>query len=225
MNYPHAILHFVFTIVIYLGLPLLGWGLGGLQGFFSDPARVGFALLTGLGAILAAYQGLVIPEGQGQKEKRVARQSIFLLVFGLLGMALLFLLPFCDRQSIAVMPESQGLRLLGLAFSILGGAIMFGSVLNLGRQYSAQVTIQEEHQLITGGLYRFIRHPRYLGLEMMVLGFALVFRAWIGVAADLILLAALVWRISDEEKMLRREFGPSWEAYSHRTWRLLPGIW
>ncbi len=59
----------------------------------------------------------------------------------------------------------------------------------------------------------------------MVLGYALVFRAWAGVAADLILLVALLWRISDEEKMLRQEFGESWEAYCQRTWRLVPGIW
>ncbi len=163
MNYPHAVLHFVFTLVIYLGLPLLGWGLGDLKGFFSDPARMGFALLTGLGAIQAAFQGLVIPEGQDRKEKRVARQTVFLVVFELLGMALLILLPFCDRRGIAAMPESQGLRFLGLALSLLGGGFMFGSVLSLGRQYSAQVTLQEEHKLISNGLYRFIRHPRYLG--------------------------------------------------------------
>ena len=82
-----------------------------------------------------------------------------------------------------------------------------------------------EHRLITGGLYRFIRHPRYLGLLVMLLGFALVFNTWVGAAADLALLAALLWRISDEEKLLQREFGPAWEAYARRTPRLIPGIW
>ncbi len=187
--------------------------------------RLGFVLLTGLGAVLAAYQGMVIPEGQDRKEKRVSRQTVFLAVVELLGMALLILLPFCDRRGIATIPESQGLRLVGLALSIVGGGGMFWSVLNLGRQYSAQVTIQEDHQLITNGLYRFIRHPRYLGLIVMGLGYALVFRAWAGIAADLILLVALIWRISDEEKMLHQGFGESWEAYSRRTWRLVPGIW
>ncbi len=175
MNYTHAVLHFMFTLVIYLGLPLLGWGLGDLKGFTSDPARMGFALLTGLGAILAAHQGMVVPEGQDRKEKRVFRQSVFLGISELLGMALLILLPYCDRRGIVAMPESQGLRLGGLAFSILGGGLMFWSVLNLGRQYSAQVTIQKEHQLITEGLYRFIPFPLLVCSKAQVIKFQKIF--------------------------------------------------
>jgi protein-S-isoprenylcysteine O-methyltransferase Ste14 len=218
-------IHFVFTLLIYLGLPLAGWGLGDLKGFFSDPARLGLALFIFLSAILAAYQGMVIPEGQDLKEKRVARQTIFLAVVQLLGMALLVLLGYSDRRGIAVMPENRAVRDLGLGLAILGGGIMFWSVLNLGRQYSAEVTIQTDHRLVTTGLYVTIRHPRYLGLIILVLGSALVFRSWIGVAADIVLLAALLWRISDEEKLLQREFGFQWEAYCRRTKRLLPWIW
>jgi len=225
VNYAHAIVHLLLTPLVYLGLPLLGWGLGDLAGFFASPARLGYAALTGISALLAAYQGLVIPEDQGQKQKRVTRQTAFLVGAELLGMGLLFVVPLCDRAGFAPVSAAPGTRLLGLALSIAGGAVMFGSVLNLGRLYSAEVTLQPEHRLVTGGLYRFIRHPRYLGLLVMVLGFALVFNTWVGAAADLVLLAGLLWRISDEEKMLRREFGPAWEEYAKRTKRLVPGIW
>jgi len=53
MNYAHGVLHFIFTLAVYLGLPLLGWGLGDLRGFFSNPARLGLALFIGVSAVLA----------------------------------------------------------------------------------------------------------------------------------------------------------------------------
>jgi protein-S-isoprenylcysteine O-methyltransferase Ste14 len=225
LNYAHGIVHFFFTLIVYLGLPLAGWGLGDLKGYFSDPARLGLAIFIGISAVLAAWQGMVIPEGQDQKGKKVARQTVFLVTVQLLGAALLFLLGFCDRRGSAALPESEAVRLAGLGLAILGGGVMFWSVLDLGRQYSAEVTIQRDHRLVTHGLYRFIRHPRYLGLIVLVLGAALVYRAWIGMAADIVLLAALLWRIHDEEAMLQREFGAQWETYCKRTKRLLPWIW
>ena len=225
LNYAHGLLHFVLTVLLYVGLPLAGWGLGDARGFFSDPARLGLSIFGGVSAILAAWQGMVIPERNDQKEKRVARQTTYLIVIQLLGLALLVALGYCDRRGFAVLPEGQGMRIAGLILSILGGGIMFWSVLDLGRQYSPEVTIQPGHRLVTRGLYGLIRHPRYLGLLVLVLGSALVFRSWIGLAADAILLATLLWRISDEERLLHREFGEEWEAYVKRTKRLLPWIW
>jgi protein-S-isoprenylcysteine O-methyltransferase Ste14 len=225
LNYAHGILHFFFTLVFYLGLPLAGWGLGDLRGFFSDPARAGLAVFVLASACLAAWQGIVIPERQDQKAKRITRQTVFLVAVEILGAALLVWLGYGDRRGLAALPGDGTLRGLGLGLAVLGGLVMFWSVLNLGRQYSAEVTIQTEHRLVTTGLYAAIRHPRYLGLLVLVLGSALVYRSWAGLAADLLLLAALLWRIRDEEAMLQREFGPAWEAYRRRTRRLLPWIW
>jgi protein-S-isoprenylcysteine O-methyltransferase Ste14 len=225
MNYAHGIVHILMTLVVYFGLPLLGWGLDDLAGFFAVPARAGFAISVGLSALLAAYQGMVIPEERGQAGKRVTRQTVFLLIFEILGMALLFWLGYSDRREIATLPADPPWRWVGLTLAILGGGIMFISAMNLGRQYSPEVTIQEGHRLVTHGLYRFIRHPRYLGLFILLLGFGLIFRSWAGAATSVAALAALIWRIKDEEKMMAREFGLEWEKYSRHTWRLLPGIW
>lgn len=225
MNIKHGLLHFGFTLVIYLALPLLGWGLTNLGSFFSEPGRTGFALFTLVGAVLAAYQGMVIPESRGEPAKRVTRQTVFMIVFEVLGAALLVALPFCDSRNLAVWGQNTGLRIWGVAVLAVGGAIMFWSVMDLGRQYSPEVTIQEEHHLVTTGWYQHLRHPRYLGLILMLLGFALVFRSWPGLIAVPLAAGALVWRIFDEEKMLLQEFGEEWEAYRRRTWRLIPRVW
>ncbi len=225
MNIKHGLLHFGLTLVIYLALPLLGWGVTGLRSFFAEPGRTGFALFTLIGAILAAYQGMVIPESRGQPAKRVARQTVFLIVSEVFGAALLVALPFCDNRGLAVWGQNAGLRIWGVAVLAAGGTIMFSSVMDLGRQYSPEVTIQEEHQLVTTGWYRHLRHPRYLGLILMLLGFALVFRSWPGLIATALGAGALVWRIFDEEKMLRQEFGREWDSYCEHTRRLIPRVW
>jgi protein-S-isoprenylcysteine O-methyltransferase Ste14 len=225
MNTKQALLHLALALTIFLGLPLLGWGLTDLKTFFSDPGRVGFAFLTLIGAGLTAFQALVIPELRGLQEKRVPRQMILLIVFTIVGAALLFALPWCDRRSLAVMGENTGLRIWGVALLAVGGTILFWSILDFRRPPDPEVPEPAEPQLVTTGWYQHLRHPGYLGLGLMLLGFALIFRSWIGLAAAALAIGALVWRISVEEKMLHQAFGERWEAYCQTTWRLIPRLW
>jgi protein-S-isoprenylcysteine O-methyltransferase Ste14 len=66
---------------------------------------------------------------------------------------------------------------------------------SLRKQFSVQVTIQENHQLVTGGLYRYLRHPRYLGILVFNLGIALVFRSRLGLALVAALGGVLLVRV------------------------------
>jgi protein-S-isoprenylcysteine O-methyltransferase Ste14 len=87
------------------------------------------------------------------------------------------------------------------------------------------VAIQEGHELVTGGLYRVIRHPSYLGLLLGLLGWALVFRSAIGFLVSLLLLLPLVARMNSEEALLESEFGSQYADYRRRTWRLVPFVY
>jgi protein-S-isoprenylcysteine O-methyltransferase Ste14 len=95
----------------------------------------------------------------------------------------------------------------------------------LGRRFSAVVAIQERHELATDGPYRWVRNPSYLGGLVGGLGWALVFRSVVGVLLLLPFLWLLVTRIHAEEALLASEFGPTYEAYRQRTWRLLPWVY
>ncbi len=77
---------------------------------------------------------------------------------------------------------------------------------------------------MTEGVYRYLRHPRYLGIVVFTLGFALVFRSGVGLALVPAETFVLLWRIGDEEALLRSEFGPAWDAYAERSWRLVPFV-
>jgi protein-S-isoprenylcysteine O-methyltransferase Ste14 len=87
------------------------------------------------------------------------------------------------------------------------------------------VAIQPGHSLETHGIYSVIRNPSYLGMVAMMLGWGFAFRAGVGVLLTLLLLVPLIARIRAEERLLREHFGQEYEAYSARTWRLVPGIY
>lgn len=229
MRTSRGIGSFLLTLAIYLGLPLIGWGHDDWPGFLSLPQRLGYAMTIIAFGMVAGYEMIRRPEalhgGRGQEGKLVPRQRIVrVLVTGML-LAALVLVPFADRHSIGVMANNSAARWLGLVLATLGMGLILWSGWALGRLYSPEVTIQKDHRLITDGPYRCIRHPHYLGGTMQGVGLSLLFRSWIGLALTGLFVAIVLFRISDEEALMRREFGPEWQAYCARSWRLLPGIW
>jgi protein-S-isoprenylcysteine O-methyltransferase Ste14 len=217
------------TLLMYLGWPLLGWGLDSLPQFFASSARWGYAgvvVLFSLAVGVQAYQGVEGIRGKsGEKEKLIVRQSIVRYILELSLYIALFFIPFFDRRSIGVFTGGAALRWVGVALCAIGYGLIFWSGVALGRQYSADVTIQENHHLITGNIYRYIRHPRYLGIMALSVGISLTFRSWIGLLATLFFLGLLIYRIRDEEAVMHKEFGAEWEAYCKCSWRLIPFIY
>jgi protein-S-isoprenylcysteine O-methyltransferase Ste14 len=109
---------------------------------------------------------------------------------------------------------------------VLGVAIRWTAVLSLGRAFSASVAIRAGQQLYTEGLYRWVRHPSYLGLLMILAAIGVHTHTWTGFAIILIpSFAALSYRIHVEEKALKAAFGNAYELYSSSTKRLIPGVY
>jgi len=219
---------FCFTLIIYVGLPLLGWGLDNLSGFFGVPQIFGYSISITIFGLVYGYQMIKHPEGlrggKGQDAKFVSRQrTVRILVTGMLLGALVFV-PLADRRGIGVMENSHIVRWLGLVLAILGMGVIFWSGLTLGRLYSPEVTIQKNHRLITDGPYRSIRHPRYLDGMLQGIGLSLLFRSWIGIVLTFLFIVIVSFRIKDEEALMGREFGEEWESYCKKSWRLIPGI-
>jgi len=220
---------FLLTLVIYLGLPLVGWGLDDWNGFFSLPQMLGYSITIAAFGAVAGYQMIKRPEGlrggKGQEGKFVSRQRIVrILVTGMLFGALVFV-PLADRRNIGVMDSNDAARWLGLVFATLGMGLIFWSGLALGRLYSPEVTIQKDHHLVTDGPYHLVRHPRYLGGMIQGVGLSLLFRSWIGLGLTCLFIAIILFRIKDEEALMSREFGEGWEMYCKKSWRLIPFIW
>lgn len=229
MKYLRGFGSFIWTVILYAGLPVLGWGFDDLAGFFAQPQRLWYAVsIAGFG-IVAACQMILLPEsfhgGKGQTEKFVPRQRIVRVAVTLLLFIGLVLIPFTDRRSLLVMVENNLLRWTGLLLATIGLGLIFWSGLALGRLYSQEVTLQEGHRLITRGPYQLVRHPRYLGIFIMGIGQSLLFRSWIGLALTVLAMAIVLFRIHDEEALMHKEFGAEWEAYCRKSNKLIPYIW
>lgn len=51
-----------------------------------------------------------------------------------------------------------------------GAALRYWAILTLGRFFRFEVLVQDEHKVVTGGPYRFVRHPFYTGILLIQLG-------------------------------------------------------
>jgi protein-S-isoprenylcysteine O-methyltransferase Ste14 len=217
---------FVSTLAMYLAMPLIGWGLGHLPGFFSTTPRLAYALLVLALGLAVGWQTLRSPEGirsgKGRDDKRVPRQSIIRIIVILMLYAGLLFVPFADRRNIGTLGLGPLIRWIGVLLFGLGSVLVFWSGVALGRLYSGDVTLQEDHRLVTNGPYRWIRHPRYTGGILLASGLSLTFDSWIGLLASLAFIGIVLFRIRDEEALMGEAFGPEWEAYCQRTARLIP---
>src|SRR4030042_2996538 len=98
MKFLRAVLFCLSTLLLYLGLPLLGWGLDDLGGFFSLASRTGYALAVGLfGAAVGvqAFHGTEgIRGGKGEEAKWNRRESAVRIALLLVLYLAIPLLPF-----------------------------------------------------------------------------------------------------------------------------------
>lgn len=212
-------------IVIFVGLPLVGWGVKDLRGFMSDPVRPGYAVIVVLLQIFIVIRLPEVGSNRGKGKKTVRRQRLAVLLLQVLSLAIVITAPYCDRRNIAVLGEVEILRYFGLVLFAVGFIGMTWAEASLGKQFSVQVTIQNSHRLVTDGPYRYMRHPRYLGIMLFTTGISLVFRGWLALILVAVLTLVLIWRIHDEEALMQQEFGTDWETYSQRSWRLIPFVY
>ena len=80
-------------------------------------------------------------------------------------------------------------------------------------------------QLVTGGVFQYIRHPHYVSL--LIVGFGLAFFFY-SLAALLIAITAIpimIWSIIDEEKLLVKQYGDEYRKYMEKVpWRIIPKL-
>jgi hypothetical protein len=88
--------------------------------------------------------------------------------------------------------------------------------------WSATVTFKQGHELVQAGPYRFVRHPIYTGILLMILSSAIVqgrLQSWLGF---LIMCAGFWIKLKQEESLMLRHFPDEYPAYRARVKALVP---
>ena len=115
---------------------------------------------------------------------------------------------------------------IGVILTIIGLIIRINSILTLKQHFTFTVTEIESHELIERGLYKYIRHPGYLGQLVIFLGISTSLSNWLSVLLMIFsVLIGYTYRISIEERFMKKQMGQKYIDYQKRTKRLIPMIY
>lgn len=154
--------------------------------------------------------------------ERVATQKTILAValpFFIIG----FLIPgFDHRYGWSHVPA--GLVLIAAAAVALGYFIVF-LAFRENTYASRIINVEKGQKTITTGPYSVVRHPMYSGVILMYTATPIALGSYWALPAFLLLIPAIVARILNEEKILRKEL-PGYKEYCRKTrYRLIPFVW
>ena len=114
----------------------------------------------------------------------------------------------------------------GVALIAAGIGLRAWSIATLGRFFQYWIQVQPGHRVVTSGPYRYVRHPSYTGLALVLAGIALASDdIWSLVAVAILGGAGLAVRIRAEERQLTQSLGADYEQFAAGRKRLVPGVW
>ncbi len=118
---------------------------------------------------------------------------------------------------------------IGAAASVGTALFLFGSWMNSYAEYARHVWKQRSEnrgQLYTRGLFRYSRHPNYLGDLLSFSGLCLISGAWVTAVTPLLMLAGFVFvNIPILDSHLHDHYGAAFDEYARRTRKLIPFVY
>lgn len=121
---------------------------------------------------------------------------------------------------------SSGLSAAGLLVMWAGLAVRIWAIVVLGNSFRTTVEVDTSQRVVDSGPYRWVRHPSYTGIVLLMAGLGLVYGNVPALAILLVLPAGvLIHRIFVEEAVLTEVIGRAYADYAARTKRLVPGLW
>ncbi len=133
---------------------------------------------------------------------------------------------FLSLQLNWVISSTPAVHRIGLTMIVAGMVFRGIAVYTLGRYFTVDVAIRSDHKIVKRGLYRYLRHPSYLGVLVSFLGNALAFNSWAAVLIGFLpVLAVFLYRMKIEEELLVSNFEEEYLDYKRGTWRLIPFIY
>lgn len=196
----------------------LVWWITGAHRGDSGPALLLAHLVLFLGITL---ERLTVPAWvEGWQSDRRSKARLALAFFLTVGVS------FAERGRHPILVPTQQLEIAFLIAGALLVAVGMGvrqwAIRSLGAFFTDRARIVDDHQLIQTGLYARLRHPAYLGLAIVFVGYPVML---LSVAGAVVCAVVMPWsigfRIRTEEAILSTHFGAAWDAYAART----PALW
>jgi protein-S-isoprenylcysteine O-methyltransferase Ste14 len=128
--------------------------------------------------------------------------------------------PLGDR----LLPDTYATALTGLLLIVAGVLFACWARYILGSNWSSEVQLKQDHELIERGPYRYVRHPIYTGILLALLGTVVLLGEWRALVGFVIMFVSFWRKLRLEEAWLSEHFGPAYGEYMTRVKALVPGI-
>ncbi|RXM50795.1 MULTISPECIES: methyltransferase family protein [unclassified Chryseobacterium] len=131
-------------------------------------------------------------------------------------------------SSLSTLPITKGIWIMyaGEACILIGIIFRFIIIRSLGKYFTVDVTIKEDHKIKKEGFYKYLRHPSYAFSLLTSLGLGLYLNNWLSlILAFVPPFLAFAYRIKIEEQALVEQFGDEYIEYRKTTKKLIPFIY
>jgi protein-S-isoprenylcysteine O-methyltransferase Ste14 len=194
----------------------------------SEEDTLRWSLLAGLLAVLPiiAYHRIKAhrPEPLDRRQEGLfilaTLRPIGLVFFVSLGMYLVN--PARMAWSAVALPS--WVRWSGVGMIAAAGALLFWTLHSLGTNLTDTVVTRKVHTLVVKGPYRWVRHPFYDTVALLLIAISLAAANWFMMATGAIVFTLLAVRASREEDRLVARFGDDYRGYMARTNRFVPTV-
>jgi protein-S-isoprenylcysteine O-methyltransferase Ste14 len=169
-----------------------------------------------------------IKAGSGEKLDR-KQEGLFILATlrpmgGVLFVALLLYLVNPARMAWSSVALPAWVRWSGVPMIFATGPLLFWTLHSLGGNLTDTVVTRKAHTLVMRGPYRWVRHPFYDTIALLLLGISLVAANWFMLLSGAIVFTLLAVRSPREEDRLVARFGDEYRSYMRRTNRFVPTV-
>ena len=157
------------------------------------------------------------------KNKDNTKDKSTLSILWVVIMVSIFISIWLSRTTYFPIINHSYIHFIGLFFIFIGIVFRLYTILSLGKYFTVDVAIQDNHKIKKDGFYRYVRHPSYLFSLITFWGFGLYLNNYAALTVALLFPFLAFWnRIKQEEKVLTNQFGGEYINYCKKTKRLIP---
>ena len=187
-------------------------------------ARIAFYVVLGIFGLLE--QRVRFRSWRNRQGTRVDRNSLFVVAVSVaLGIGGGFALA-SDVHGAALSTGRWPVFVVGVVLMCAGIALRQWAVALLGEFFTVDVRVHADQIVVDRGPYRWVRHPSYTGLLLIIVGIGLALGNWAALVVIIVVpTAGLVFRIRAEERALLEGLGEPYRRFAEGRPRLVPGVW
>ncbi len=166
---------------------------------------------------------------QSKKEKpEIARKRTFIYLLSKYGSWVLDAFVLIQLAGYSFLPIHLGPsgQIIGIILVCIGFLIAVFARISLDSNWSNafEYQIKKKHELITRGVYQYIRHPIYTGMILAGTGAELVAESYVFIPVFVVMSIWAYTQAKKEERILSTHFGKSYQEYINKSWMFFPSI-